>query len=73
MLMTAENRIVAFPAHGFHSLDAGGFCSMEIKHSHPQNKSAEERTAQLKDCGTENRGQRERVNERRSRLCPPVG
>lgn len=49
MLMTAENRIVAFPAHGFHSLDAGGNCSMEIKHSHPQNKSAEERTAQLKD------------------------
>ena len=49
MLMEIENRMIAFPAQCLHRLDVGGRCPMEIKHSHPQNKSEDERFAQLKN------------------------
>ena len=45
----SNNKIVAFPSQASHTLEAGGTCPMEIKHTHPKIKSPDERAAQLKD------------------------
>ena len=49
MLLPNKSSIVAFPTLASHRLETGGICPMEIKHTHPESKSADERAAQLKD------------------------